>query len=193
MRSCDLKLIVCSLLFVVCPLAAQETYFHAGVGAASGSRFGMPITAGAAFEAGEVPLTILKVELFADAWRLNDNISTSALGIKGTISDSWWGFYEGARVRLEGLVSTGMFPSTQGFGLALAQAIPHVKDGGFGKTEHSLSGMGFVRYDLNPGQLAGLFVELDVWLKLTNRESQSSPPEMITALLGVRVPYLFKG
>ncbi len=192
MKPRKLWLLVSYLILHTSYLTAQETYFHAGVGAASGNRFGMPITAGAAVAAGEIPLTILKTELFADIWRLNDNISTSALCDKCEFPGSWWGAYEGARIRIEGLIEDGAFPSTQGVGLALGQAIPHLKGGGYGGTDYYLSGMGFVRYDLNPGRAMGLFVELDVWLKLTNRETQSSPQEMITANLGIRLPGLVK-
>ncbi len=172
---------------------AQETYFHAGVGAASGSNFGMPITAGAALQAGEIPLTILKTELMAGAWRISDNSSSIGFCDKCDFADAWWGFYQGARLRVEGLLpEAGTFPSTQGVGLAFGQSIPHLEDGGYGGTDYYLLGMGFIRYDLNPGKPAGLFVELDVWLKLTNRESQGSPAEMLTANLGVRLPGLGK-
>lgn len=185
-------LIILSLV-VASSLSAQEASFHLGAGAASDSRFGMPLTLGGGFMAGEIPLTILKTELVAGAWYVSDHESQTVICDKCELSSSWLGFYEGMRIQFSGgQIGAGGLPTIQGAGLSFQQAFPSLESGGMGKTETHLSGMGFIRYDLNPGKPIGLFIEGEAVIKLTGRESQESPLEMVIGKLGIRWPTVVK-
>jgi hypothetical protein len=154
----------------------------------------MPFTLGAGFKAGTIPLTILQTELVAGAWYVSDHESQSVICDKCELSSSWLGFYEGARIHFSGgQIGAGGLPTIQGAGLSFQQAFPSLESGGMGKTETHLSGMGFIRYDLNPGKPIGLFVEGEAVIKLTGREAQESPLEMVLGKLGIRWPTIVKG
>lgn len=181
------------LLLLTTTVFAGEQSYHLGIGAASDGRFGLAFTGGAGLQAGEIPLTILKTELVGGVWYIKDNETGFTLCDDCEISTSWLGFYQGARLQLSGgQIGAAGLPTTQGVGLAVHETFPSLKDGGFGKTETYIAGMGFIRYDLNPGKPVGLFLEGEAVLKLTNRTGQDSPLEMVMGKLGLRLPTVFK-
>ena len=185
--------------FLISDLSAKEYTLHAGLGAASGTRYGMPFTLGGSFQGGEIPLTVLKPEFEAGLWYMNDSEAQYTLCDEGPCREttvSWWSFYQGVRLNIDAVASTTGLLTQQGLGLAVVEAIPYqlIRDSKtathhrVGRTETSLMGHGFIRYDLNPGRPVGLYVEGDVWIKLTGRESQESASELLLGKLGVRFP-----
>jgi hypothetical protein len=190
------------LLIFVAPLStsyAKEYTLHAGAGAASGTRYGMPFTLGGSVTGGAIPQTILKPEFEAGLWYMNDSQSKTTI-VGGDLNResavSWWTLYQGARINIDAVASMTGLMTQQGVGAAVVEAVPYqlIRDSKktshyrMGKTETSLMGHAYVRYDLNPGQPTGLFVEGDVWVKLTGRNSQESAAEIMLGKLGFRFP-----